>query len=337
MKNHFTLFLLGGFFLSVALACSNPLSRFTNQYRCQNKLMPEPRTADDYIKIAAHHLNENEADCAYGACAEAVRLEPKNSRAYSCRGQANLAREDLAAALSDYEQAIKLDPNDPFAYAGRSRVYQEKGQIDLALEDMTAALKLTGKLSSPDTAVIPYWTNTRGDLYFQKGDYQRAVSDFSEAIRLKPEYQYFYLDRAKAYRQMGQDDLAIADEAKAGELELAEKGGDESNANSAGSDTTGGKTKSQAVSGGVLNGKATSLPDPVYPPVAKAARASGTVVVRVTVDEKGDVISAEAVSGHPLLRAAAVAAARQAKFKPTLLNGKPVKVTGTLNYTFAAP
>jgi periplasmic protein TonB len=90
------------------------------------------------------------------------------------------------------------------------------------------------------------------------------------------------------------------------------------------------------ISGGVLNGKATSLPKPAYPPVAKAARASGTVTVQVTIDENGNVISARAVSGHPLLQAAAVQAARSAKFSPTKLSGQPVKVTGVITYNFVA-
>jgi len=90
------------------------------------------------------------------------------------------------------------------------------------------------------------------------------------------------------------------------------------------------------ISGGVLNGKATSLPKPPYPPVAKAARASGTVTVQVTIDENGNVISARAVSGHPLLQAAAVQAARSAKFSPTKLSGQPVKVTGVITYNFVA-
>jgi len=88
--------------------------------------------------------------------------------------------------------------------------------------------------------------------------------------------------------------------------------------------------------GGVLNGKATSLPTPPYPPIARAAHASGNVTVEVTIDEEGNVISAHAVSGHPLLQAAAVAAARQAKFSPTRLSGQPVKVQGTLIYSFTA-
>jgi TonB family protein len=90
------------------------------------------------------------------------------------------------------------------------------------------------------------------------------------------------------------------------------------------------------ISGGVLNGKATSLPQPPYPPIARAAHASGTVTVQVTVDEGGNVISAHPVSGHPLLQAAATAAARQAKFTPTMLSGQPVKVTGVIIYNFKA-
>jgi protein TonB len=60
------------------------------------------------------------------------------------------------------------------------------------------------------------------------------------------------------------------------------------------------------------------------------------VTVEITVDETGKVIAAHAVSGHPLLQAAAVAAARQASFKPTRLNGEPVKVSGALVYNFVA-
>ena len=88
------------------------------------------------------------------------------------------------------------------------------------------------------------------------------------------------------------------------------------------------------ISGGVLNAKAITLPKPVYPPIAKAAKASGTVIVQVIVDETGNVVSARPLSGHPLLQASAVAAARGAKFTPTKLSGKPVKVSGTLIFTF---
>ncbi len=89
------------------------------------------------------------------------------------------------------------------------------------------------------------------------------------------------------------------------------------------------------ISTGVVNGQATNLPKPPYPPAARAVNAKGDVSVQVTIDETGSVISAKAVDGHPLLRAAAEKAAWSAKFKPTLLSNQPVKVTGVIVYKFA--
>ena len=86
--------------------------------------------------------------------------------------------------------------------------------------------------------------------------------------------------------------------------------------------------------GGVLQQTATQRKLPVYPPLAQAARVSGAVVVEVTIDEEGKVLSARAVSGHPLLRDAAVDAARGWEFTPTTLSGVPVKVIGTITFNF---
>ena len=97
------------------------------------------------------------------------------------------------------------------------------------------------------------------------------------------------------------------------------------------------KKKRRVISGGVLDERAISKPQPVYPGIALAARASGEVSVQVTVDENGDVTAASAVRGHPLLRQAAEQAARRAKFKPEVFDGEPVAVTGVLNYTFVLP
>jgi len=92
----------------------------------------------------------------------------------------------------------------------------------------------------------------------------------------------------------------------------------------------------KTISGGVVNGKAVNLVKPPYPPAARAVRAAGQVQVQVTIDEDGRVISANASSGHPLLKQAAEQAARASKFSPTLLSGQKVKVTGVIVYNFAA-
>ena len=65
-----------------------------------------------------------------------------------------------------------------------------------------------------------------------------------------------------------------------------------------------------------LNGRALSLPTPAYPPIAKQMRAFGEVRVEVAVDERGNVVSAHAVSGNPLLRSSAESAARRSKIRP---------------------
>jgi TonB family protein len=89
------------------------------------------------------------------------------------------------------------------------------------------------------------------------------------------------------------------------------------------------------VSGGILNGRALSLPAPSYPEPAKRARASGLVEVEVIIDVNGKVISAKAVRGPSLLLQAAEMAARLARFTPTLLSGQPVRVVGIINYNFS--
>jgi len=89
------------------------------------------------------------------------------------------------------------------------------------------------------------------------------------------------------------------------------------------------------VSGGVLPGLALRKVTPTYPAIARTARASGAVQVQVMISEEGRVISAEVVSGHPLLREAALQAAKQWTFKPTELSGVPVKVQGILTFNFA--
>lgn len=85
----------------------------------------------------------------------------------------------------------------------------------------------------------------------------------------------------------------------------------------------------------VLNGRALSLPQPVYPGAAAARRLTGLVVVKVQVDETGSVIAAtDMCKGPPFLSEAAVAAALKARFSPTILDGKPIMVSGVIQYNF---
>jgi TonB family protein len=99
--------------------------------------------------------------------------------------------------------------------------------------------------------------------------------------------------------------------------------------------------KMQNVSEGVLLGnvltKVLTKVQPLYPLSAKKVNASGKVEVQVTISVDGHIIEAVAISGHPLLRPAALDAARRWVFKPTILNNVPVQVQSVLTFVFASP
>ncbi|MFY9223693.1 MAG: energy transducer TonB [Blastocatellia bacterium] len=86
---------------------------------------------------------------------------------------------------------------------------------------------------------------------------------------------------------------------------------------------------------GVLRNNAINKALPQYPALAKTAEVEGDVVVEITVDEEGSVTVARVISGHPLLQASSIAAAKQWTFNPTSIDGNPVKVSGVLTFRFA--
>ncbi|MBV9925370.1 MAG: TonB family protein [Acidobacteria bacterium] len=217
--------------------------------------------------------------------------------------------------------------------------------------DVTEQNKMTE--SKPDKVVVSY------KMPADQGDFIRARQCTTEGLQLaeqavalapkRPDawsYKANLLREAAKLAQMEGDEAAQAEYSKQYDEALQTQAGLARGASGAATPDvqaapavvvppdSAAAAKKVVVSGGILNGKAISKPQPAYPPIAKAAGARGTVTVQVVVDEEGNVISARAVSGHPLLQQAAVAAARQAKFSPTLLSGQPVKISGVVTYNF---
>jgi TonB family protein len=124
----------------------------------------------------------------------------------------------------------------------------------------------------------------------------------------------------------GEVTLALEELSKRGEIVLGSRKDPES------SEDSGDAEK--LITSGVINGKAVELVQPPYPAIARASRASGKVDVLLIIDKEGNVMAAEAVSGHPLLFGAALRAARASRFTPTKLDGQPVHVLGKLIYNF---
>lgn len=90
----------------------------------------------------------------------------------------------------------------------------------------------------------------------------------------------------------------------------------------------------QLLGGNVLEGKLLRKIEPTYPELARKARIAGMVILQVSIDEEGNVEEIRLLRGHPLLNEAAVDAVRQWRYSPTLLNGEPVPVLGTITIVF---
>jgi len=88
------------------------------------------------------------------------------------------------------------------------------------------------------------------------------------------------------------------------------------------------------VGGNVMAAAQISGSKPEYPDLARQSRIEGTVVLHAIIDKDGRVAELQVISGHPLLARAALDAVKQWRYKPTLLNGEPMKVDTTISVTF---
>ncbi|MGB6744577.1 MAG: energy transducer TonB, partial [Terracidiphilus sp.] len=88
------------------------------------------------------------------------------------------------------------------------------------------------------------------------------------------------------------------------------------------------------ISAGVAVGMLLQKTQPIYPPIAKAARVSGTVVLQAMISKQGTIEDLKVVSGPAMLQGAALDAVRTWRYRPYLLNNDPVEVETTINVIF---
>jgi PDZ domain len=149
-------------------------------------------------------------DGALSNYVEAIRLDPKLGLAYIGRGlvMANLNQD--AAALADYAEAARLEPKlEAAAYIGRGRIHA-KTSLAAAIADYTEAIRLDPKLS------LAYCY--RGLARTEKADWKRAMTDYAEAIRIDPTCALAYFGRGVAKAGKSDRKGAMADYAEAIQL-----------------------------------------------------------------------------------------------------------------------
>lgn len=139
----------------------------------------------------------------------AIELKPDYADAYYERGLKNDLGDNRTAAMGDYNKAIELNPRFLEAYRTRAALYLLDGKGALAIADYTKIIEL-----KPD-GESHY---LRGNSYLEIGQDAKAIVDLTKSIQLDPTYYWSYMQRAKAYRNLGNFKLAQADERKAAEI-----------------------------------------------------------------------------------------------------------------------
>ena len=308
----------------------------------------------------------------------APKLKPApDSALYRKRGDEYYNVGEYERAISEYDQAIRLNQQDVAAYISRGFAYHYKNNLDRAFENYKTAIRLKSELALEPTIqcvlynpvkggktnkVIEECSNTidsfanfalayyvRGNAYLNQEDPDRAVADFNKFIELNPKNASTYISRGDAYWDKEDYDRAAADYNKAIELDAGNKTAKKNlqRLQAERRNISANKRKlpafspnadsAQIISVGELNSRAERLIMPSYPENAKKMFMQGKVRVQVTIDENGNVIAAKANSGKQLLRFSAESAARRSKFEPVMLDDQAVKATGFIVYDFNLP
>ena len=139
-------------------------------------------------------------------CSRALSwMKPANERAriHTLRGMAWTNKEEFNRAIDDYDQAIRLDPNYLWSWLNRAEAWYRKGDAGRSFADLEVA-------AASRARQFPGLQRPRYHMV-DIGDLDRAIADYSEAIRLEPEFSVFYNNRALVWRDKGDYDKAIAD------------------------------------------------------------------------------------------------------------------------------
>jgi tetratricopeptide (TPR) repeat protein len=144
-----------------------------------------------FYKRGNAYYGKGDHDRAISDYNQAIRLNPSDVNSRSNRGAAYARKRDYDRAIEDYDEAIRLNPNNADAFSNRGVAYARKGDYDRAIQDYDEAARL-----NPNHANALYG---RGNAYRRKGDYDRAIQNYDEAIRLSPNHANAFSNRGIAY------------------------------------------------------------------------------------------------------------------------------------------
>lgn len=153
-------------------------------------IAPKPPQAVDFFLIGVDRFNRGNLGGSIEAMNDAIKLNPRYTKAYLARASANFMFKRVGAAIADAEQAIKSDPNSAIAHAGKCFFLSELGNNGTALGVCDRAIKI-----APTSAMA---LNVRGLVLIRLKDFSRAAADLERSIELDPKLHYAYNNLAIA-------------------------------------------------------------------------------------------------------------------------------------------
>lgn len=184
------------------------------------------RSAANYERRGKIWRLKGELDLALGDLNEAIRLNPNLSRLYGDRGLMLHNKGQYEKAVADFTDAIRLSPRNGTCYHNRARSLRELKEYDKALADFDEALRLldpkamvsvmadtdvAGADSSQMINSLSLSYFVRGYTWLAKGDFQKALADYDEALRRDPKHETVRVFRRRLWNQLGAWDKIIAD------------------------------------------------------------------------------------------------------------------------------
>ncbi|MBI2846050.1 MAG: tetratricopeptide repeat protein [Chloroflexi bacterium] len=148
----------------------------------------------------------------------AQSLKPDNPGAYDILGIIYFARQEWEEAVAAYEQAVALEPQNYYFHLSLAQAYQNVGREDDAQSEFVTAEELVKEeiaASSEDTA-DPHIQ--LGDTYYYQGRYEEALTEYEQALSLRPDDGQIYLDLGFTYLALDQGDDALTNFERAVEL-----------------------------------------------------------------------------------------------------------------------
>ena len=167
-----------------------------------------PQRAELYLDRAAAWNLKGDFEKAFADYDHVIKLNADNSGGYALvantlKAQLLASRGDLDAAIAQYNDAIKLAPQQPSLYLDRADLWTRKGDTERALADYGEAIKI-----DPANAAA---YNIRGDFHRSKGDYTNALANYDQAIQKQPDDLTGYSNRGLVRYYQGEFAKAVDD------------------------------------------------------------------------------------------------------------------------------